>query len=104
MQICSNKSKAQAIFIHTIVNVIFKYMLQVKNTHDLSNKNVDVPSHIKAHYGCYETTKNDSLYIHILLWFNDFLNSNTFIQTLHDELFGQNMINYLNGIITHNIN
>jgi hypothetical protein len=57
MQICSNKSKAQAIFVHTIVNVIFKYMLQVKNTKDLFDKNVGVPSHIEIHYGCYETTK-----------------------------------------------
>ncbi len=29
--------KAQAIFVHIIVNVIFKYMLQVKNTKDLFN-------------------------------------------------------------------
>jgi hypothetical protein len=49
--------KAQAIFVHTIVNVIFKYMLQIKNTLDLSNNNFGVFSHIKAHYGCYETTK-----------------------------------------------
>jgi len=27
--------KTQAIFVHTIVNVIFKYMLQVKNIDDL---------------------------------------------------------------------
>jgi len=40
MQICSNNPKAQAIFVHKIVNVIFKYMLQVKNTKDLSNNNL----------------------------------------------------------------
>jgi hypothetical protein len=62
------------------------------------------PSHIKVHYGCHETTKNDSLYIHTLLWLNNFPNPNTFIQTLHYEIFHQNMINYLNGIITHDIN
>jgi hypothetical protein len=54
MQTCNNNSKVQAIFVHTIVNVIFKYMLWVKNTKDLFDKNVGVPSHIKAHYGCYE--------------------------------------------------
>jgi hypothetical protein len=39
-------------------------MLQIKNTLDLSNNNFGVFSHIKAHYGCYETTKNSSLHIH----------------------------------------
>jgi hypothetical protein len=34
--------KAQVIFVHTIVNVIFKYMLYVKNTKDLFNNNVGV--------------------------------------------------------------
>jgi hypothetical protein len=72
MQICSNKSKVQAIFVHTIVNVIFKYMLQVKDSKDLFDENGGVPSHIKVHYGCYETTKNDSLYIHTLSWLNNF--------------------------------
>jgi hypothetical protein len=62
------------------------------------------PTHIKVHYGCYETTENDSLYIHTLLWLNNFPNPNTFIQTLHYEIFHQNMINYLNGIIMHDIN
>jgi hypothetical protein len=79
-------------------------MLQVKNTKDLFDKNVGVSYHIKVHYGCHETTKNDSLYIHTLLWLNNFPNPNTFIQTLHYEIFHQNMINYLNGIITHDIN
>jgi hypothetical protein len=76
--------KAQAIFVHTIVNVIFKYMLQVKNTKDLSNNNFGVFSHIKVHYGCYETAKNGSLHIHTLLWFNDYLDPNTLVQTLID--------------------
>ncbi len=55
--------KVQAIFVHTIVNVIFKYMLQVKNIDDLFNNNVGVFGHIKAHYGCYKTTKNGNLHI-----------------------------------------
>jgi hypothetical protein len=80
-------------------------MLQVKNTIDLSNNNVGVLGHIKAHYGCYETIKNGSLHIHTLLWFNDFPNPNTFIQALHDdEIFQQNMINYLNDTIIRDIN
>jgi hypothetical protein len=29
MQICNDKFKTQAIFVHIIVNVIFKYKLQV---------------------------------------------------------------------------
>ncbi len=49
--------KFQAIFVHTIINVIFKYMLQEKNTKELFNNNFGVIGHIKAHYGCYETTK-----------------------------------------------
>jgi NADH:ubiquinone oxidoreductase subunit 6 (subunit J) len=59
--------KAQAIFVHVIVNVIFKYMLQVKYTKNLSNNNFGVLSHIKVHYGCYEIVKNGNLYIHTLL-------------------------------------
>jgi hypothetical protein len=105
MQICNNNPKAQAIFVYTIVNVIFKYMLQVKNTKDLSNNNFGVLGHIEAHYGCYETTKNGSLHIHTLLWLNDFLDPNTLIQTLlDDDIFQQNTINYLNEIITREIN
>jgi hypothetical protein len=101
MQICNNKSKAQAIFVHTIVNVIFKYILQVKNTKDLSNNNFGVLGNIKAHYGCYEIAKNGSLHIHTLLWLNGSLDPNTLVQTLlDDEIFRQNMINYLNDIIT----
>ncbi len=46
--------KVQAIFVHTIVNVIFKYMLQMKNIDDLFNNNVGVFGHIKVHYGCYK--------------------------------------------------
>jgi hypothetical protein len=59
-------------------------MLQVKNTIDLSNNNVGVLGHIKAHYGCYEMTKNGNLHIHTLLWLNDSPNPNTLIQALHD--------------------
>jgi uncharacterized protein YvpB len=40
--------KAQAIFVHAIVNVIFKYMLQVKNTKNLSNNNFGVLNDIKT--------------------------------------------------------
>jgi hypothetical protein len=80
--------KVQAIFVDIIVNVIFKYMLQVKNTKDLSNNNFGVIGHIKAYYGCYETTKNGSLHMHTLLWFNDSPNPNTLVQTLlDDEIF-----------------
>jgi hypothetical protein len=41
---------AQAIFIHTIVNVIFKYMVQVKDTKHLFDNNVGVLGHIKTYY------------------------------------------------------
>jgi hypothetical protein len=64
--------KVWAIFVHTIVYVIFKYMLHVKNTKDLSNNNVGVLNHTKAHYGCYKIAKNDNLHIHTLLWFNTY--------------------------------
>jgi hypothetical protein len=97
--------KAQAIFVHDIVNVIFKYMLQVKKTKNSSNNNFGVLNHIKVHYGCYEIVKNGSLHINTLLWLNDYPNPKTFIQTLHDDkIFRQNMINYLNDIITQDIN
>jgi hypothetical protein len=56
--------KVQAIFVHAIVNVIFNYMLQVKNIDDLFNNNVGVFGHIKPHYGCYKTAKNIS---HIIM-------------------------------------
>jgi len=77
--------KVQVIFVHTIVNAIFKYMLQVKNTKDLSNNTFGVFSHIKAHYGCSKIAKNGSLHIHTLLWFNDYLDPNTLVQTLLDD-------------------
>jgi len=54
---------------------------------------------IKAYYGCYETTKNDSLHIRTLLWLNNSPYPNTLIQTLRDdESFQENIINYLNII------
>jgi hypothetical protein len=75
-------------------------MLHVENTKNLSNNNFGVLGHIKAHYGCYEITKDGSLHIHTLLWLNNFLDPNTPIQMLHDDkIFQQNMIN-LNDIIT----
>jgi hypothetical protein len=77
--------KAQAIFVHIIVNIIFKYMLQIINPKDLSNNNFGVIGHIKAYYGCYETTKNGSLHMHTLLWSNDSPNPNTLVQTLFDD-------------------
>jgi hypothetical protein len=93
--------KAQTIFVHTIVNVILKYMLQVKNKKELSNNNFGVLDHIKPHYGCYKTIKIGSLHMHTLSWLNDYLDPNTLLQTLLDyEIFQQNMINYLSDIIT----
>ncbi len=87
-------SKAQVIFVHIIINVIFKYKLQVKKLRIYSTTNFDVFNHIKVHYGCYEIAKNGNLHIHTLLWLNDFLDSNTLIQMLHDDkIFQQNMIN-----------
>jgi hypothetical protein len=60
--------KAQIAFVHIIVNVIFKYMLQVKDTKHLFDNKVGRLNHIKACYGCYhETTKNGILHIHTLL-------------------------------------
>jgi hypothetical protein len=52
-------------------------MLHVENTKNLSNNNFGVLGHIKAHYGCYEITKDGSLHIHTLLWLNNFLDPNT---------------------------
>jgi hypothetical protein len=67
----------QVIFVHSIVNVVFKYMSQVKNTKDLSNNNFGIFNPIKVHCGCYEIAKNGNLHIHALLWFNDSLGPNT---------------------------
>jgi hypothetical protein len=45
--------------------------------------------------------KYGTLHIDTLLWLNGFPTPNTFIQKLHDDKnFPQNMINYLNDIIT----
>jgi hypothetical protein len=60
-------------------------MIQVKNTKQLINEKIGVFGQIKAYYGCYETTKNGSLYIHTLLWLNNSPYPNTLIQTLHDD-------------------
>jgi len=60
-------------------------MIQVKNTKQLINENTSVFGHIKAYYGCYETTKNGSLHIHTLLWLNNSPYPNTLIQTLRDD-------------------
>jgi hypothetical protein len=58
-------------------------------------------SHIKAYYGCSETTKNG---IHSLLWLNDSLDPNTLVPMLCDnEGFRKHMIDYLNNIITKNM-
>jgi len=64
--------KVQAIFVHVLVNVIFKYTLQVNNNNNNNNTNTSVLGQIKVYYGCYETMKNGSLHIHTLLWFNDY--------------------------------
>jgi hypothetical protein len=59
--------------------------------------------HIKAYYKCYETTKNGSLHIHSLLWFNDSSDPNTLVHMLCDnEGFQKHMIDYLNNIIIEN--
>ncbi len=61
-------------------------------------------NHIKAYYRCYETTKNGSLHIHSLLWLDDSLDPNTLVQMLCDnEGFRKHMIDYLNNIITKNM-
>jgi hypothetical protein len=65
MQISNNKSKSLSYICTHIVNVIFKYILHVKNTKDLSNNNVGVSNYKKTHYGCYEIVKNSGLHIHI---------------------------------------
>jgi hypothetical protein len=71
-------SKAQAIFVHTLVDAIFTYMLQVKDK-KTKNKQIGVLGHIKTYYGCYETTKNGSMHIHSLLWFNNSHDPNTLV-------------------------
>jgi hypothetical protein len=68
-------SKNQVIFVHVIVNIIFKYRLQVY----IYITNFCVIGHIKVNYGCYELAKNDNLHIHTLSWFNEFPNPNTLI-------------------------
>lgn len=73
--------KSQALFARIVVNVIFKYMLQVKDTINLSNNNLGMFGHIKAHNGSYEIAKNGSLYMHTLLWFNKILDPNTLFQS-----------------------
>jgi hypothetical protein len=76
-------------------------MLHVENTKNLSNNNFGVLGHTKAHYGCYEITKNGSLHIHTwTLWLDDFLNPNTLIQILHDDKIFQQIFINLNDIIT----
>jgi hypothetical protein len=61
--------------------------------------------HIKAYYGCYETIKNGGFHIHTLLYHFDSPNPNTLIQTLRDdEYLWEHTINYLNDIITRDIN
>jgi len=63
-----------------------------------------VHSHIKAYYGCYETTKNGSLHIHSLLWFDDSPYPNTLAQMLFDnEGFQKHMIDYINNITIKNM-
>jgi hypothetical protein len=43
--------------MHILMKVIFKYMLQVKDTNNNNNNNnAYVFNNIKAYYGCYETT------------------------------------------------
>jgi len=49
--------KVQAIFVHTIIGVIFKYMFQVKEIKHLFDNNVGILGHMKAYYGCYEWEK-----------------------------------------------
>jgi hypothetical protein len=77
--------KPQEIFVHTFVDAIFTYMLQVKDKKQTINNKIDVLTHIKTYYKCYETTKNGSLHIYSLLWFYDSLDLNTFVQMLCDN-------------------
>ncbi len=42
--------------MHILMNVIFKYMLQVKDTKINNNNDACVFNDIKAYCGCYETT------------------------------------------------
>jgi hypothetical protein len=39
--------KVQAIFVHILINVVFKYMLQVKHSKIITNTNPCVFGHIK---------------------------------------------------------
>jgi hypothetical protein len=63
-----------------------------------------VLNHIKAYYAYHKTTKNGSLHIHSLLWFNDSPDPNTLVHMFCDnEGFQKHMIDYLNNIIIRNI-
>jgi hypothetical protein len=96
--------KAQSIFVHTLVNAIFTYMLSMKDKKQTINNKIGVLAHIKAYYGCYETSKNGSLHMYSLLWLNDSSYPNTLVQMLfNNEGFQKHMINYLNNIITRSI-
>jgi hypothetical protein len=92
--------KAWGNFMHILMNVIFKYMLQVKDTKINNNNDACVFNDIKAYCGCYETTSwHSRLNIHTLLWLNNSLDP-TLIHALQDnEIFQDTMINYFNNII-----
>jgi len=92
--------KAWGIFMHILMNVIFKYMLQVKDTKKKINNNACVLNNIKAYYGCYETTSwHSRLNIHTLLLFNNWLDPSLIHALQDNENFQDKMINYLNNVI-----
>jgi hypothetical protein len=102
---CKDKSKISS-FICTHYCQCYFLIHDIGERHKkLSNNNLGMFGHIKAHNGSYEIAKNGSLYMHTLLWFDNFLDPNTFIQSQHYvEIHWENMICYLNDITTWKIN
>jgi hypothetical protein len=77
--------KIEVIFVHTIIGVIFKYMLQVKDIKHLFDNNVGILSHMKTYYGCYEWKKKWQVTYAYIIMPKQFFDPNTFIQTSHDN-------------------
>jgi len=76
----------------------------IKKHVNLKKKNCGILGHIQTYYGCYETTLNSSLHIHILLWNANATNSNELVQKLkNDEEFKDDLLKHLDNIISQNM-
>ena len=57
-------SKAQALFVQTLVDAILTCLFCTKNFFDESDE-CSILGNTKAYYGCYECAKNDQIHIHV---------------------------------------